>query len=149
VKLAVWAKACAERVLSYFEKVYPEDKRPREALRVLGEWIETGEFRMPVIRGASLGAHAAVRGVEGNASAVAAAHAAGQAVASAHVVTHALGAALYAQKAVAAANPEDAKTAVEAEKSWQLAQLSGRLQAWVGEQLSIIQRKSSLFRPIV
>ena len=37
--LAAWAIDCAERVLPYFEKKYPEDKRPRKAIAVLQDWI--------------------------------------------------------------------------------------------------------------
>lgn len=44
--LGVWAKACAERVLPYFEAAYPDDPRPRRALETLQAWIDTGEFRM-------------------------------------------------------------------------------------------------------
>jgi hypothetical protein len=97
--LGVWAKACAERVLPYFEQAFPEDARPRQALETLQAWIETGQFSMAVIRGASLGAHAAARDVGEDNPARSAARAAGQAVATAHVRTHAPGAALYAQQA--------------------------------------------------
>jgi hypothetical protein len=48
---------------------------------------------MAVIRKASLGAHAAVKGKK-EVDAVFAAHAAGQAVGTAHVVTYALGASI-------------------------------------------------------
>ena len=59
--LAVWAIDCAERVMPYFEEKYPEDPRPRQALETLKTWINTGVFKMAVIRGASLAAHAAAR----------------------------------------------------------------------------------------
>lgn len=98
--LARKAARCAERVLPYFEKKYPKDKRPRKAITALRAWIRTGVFSMPVIRKASLDAHAAARKAPENSAARAAARAAGQAAAVAHVVTHSRGVAYYAKKAV-------------------------------------------------
>jgi len=118
--LAFWAIACAERVLPHFEQKYPEDRRPRNALEILQTWINTGEFRMAVIRKASLDAHAAAREVGEDNSARSAARAAGQAVATAHVPTHAMGAAIYALQAIhRAANSSDADAAVARERDWQ------------------------------
>lgn len=125
--LAVWAIACVERVIPFFEKPYPQDSRPRQALATLQKWIETGEFHMSIIRGASLAAHAAARDAEANSPAQSAARAAGQAVATAHVPTHALGAALYAQQAIHRdASDENASNAVAGERDWQY-QLLGKL----------------------
>lgn len=122
--LAVWAADCAERVLPYFEAGHPDDPRPRRAIETCRAWAETGEFHMAVIRGASLGAHAAARDVGADNSARSAARAAGQAVATAHVRTHAPGAAIYAQQAVhRAASPAEAVSAVAAERAWQLQRL--------------------------
>jgi hypothetical protein len=130
--LALWAADCAEHVLPLFEEKYPDDPRPREAIRILREWEKTGKFSMPVIRGASLSAHAAARAVkEGDNAARFVARAAGQAVATAHVPTHALGPALYAYKAVAAANPLDAKAAIAKEHEWQFQRLPEALKEWV------------------
>jgi hypothetical protein len=100
--------------LLYFEEKYPEDTRPRDALRTLREWVQTGEFSMAVIRGASLAAHAA-----------------GQAVATAHVPTHALGPVLYAMQLVAAVSPIDVKAAVAREREWQTQRLPEHLRPWV------------------
>ena len=121
--LAYWAKACAERVLPFFEQDYPQDARPRQALETLQAWIDTGIFGMKVIRKASLESHAAARDVEDDNPARSAARAAGQAVATAHVRTHATGAAIYAQQAVhraAIASGQDANVAVSAERDWQI-----------------------------
>ena len=52
--LATWAADCAERVLPFFEKSYPNDNRPRKAIEVCRTWVRTGVFRMADIRGASL-----------------------------------------------------------------------------------------------
>lgn len=122
--LAIWAIACAERVLPYFEQQFPDDPRPRHALHTLQTWIDTGQFSMAVIRKASLDAHAAAREVGADTPARSAARAAGQAVATAHVRTHAPGAAIYAQQAVFRASPPDeAETAVAAERHWQYQRL--------------------------
>ena len=122
--LAVWAIDCAERVMPYFENNYPFDTRPRTALQTLQTWIETGEFKMAVIRKASLDAHAAAREVGEDTPARSAARAAGQAVATAHVRTHALGPSLYALQAIHRATPpEQADEAVKKERAWQYARL--------------------------
>ena len=111
--LGIWARDCAKRVLPYFEEKYPNDNRPRKALETLQEWIDTGIFKMIVIRKASLDAHAAARNTNDNV-ARSAARSAGQAVATAHVPTHALGAAIYAATAIRDATPETTK-----ERDWQ------------------------------
>lgn len=118
--LAIWAAECAERVLPYFEERYPDDNRPRMAIKVIREWVCTGVFKMSVIRGASLSAHAAARG-KAEPEARFAAHAAGQAVGTAHVSTHALGAAIYGIRAVAvhSGNVDDGLK----ERDWQLRRL--------------------------
>jgi hypothetical protein len=122
--LAIWATDCAERVMPYFEESFPEDPRPRDALVTLRAWISTGIFSMPVIRGASLGSHAAAREAGDDTPARSAARAAGQAVATAHVPRHSLGSAIYAQQAVwRAAKPGEAETAVAAERDWQYRRL--------------------------
>jgi hypothetical protein len=122
--LAAWAIECAERVLPYFESRFPEDRRPRQALDTLQAWIETGVFKMPVIRGASLASHAAAREVGADDPARSAARAAGQAVAVAHVPRHALGPAIYALQAIhRAASTGEAEDAVARERVWQYQRL--------------------------
>jgi hypothetical protein len=122
--LAVWAIDCAERVLPYFEEKYPEDHRPRNAIETLQTWIDTGVFRMAVIRKASLDSHAAAREVGEDNAARSAARAAGQAVATAHVPTHSIGAAIYALQAIhRATDSSDADAAVARERDWQLQHL--------------------------
>ena len=124
--VAVWAIDCAERVLPYFEEDYPEDQRPRQAVETLQAWIDTGVFKMAVIRKASLDSHAAAREVGADNAARSAARAAGQAVATAHVPTHAIGAAIYALQAIHrdtssadADQQNDADAAVAKERDWQ------------------------------
>lgn len=118
--LAIWAIDCAERVMPYFEEKYPQDHRPQQAIEALKMWLDTGVFKMAVIRKASLDAHAAARDVGEDGSARSAARAAGQAVATAHVARHAYGSAIYAQQAIfRASSPSDAEAAVAKERDWQ------------------------------
>jgi len=125
--LATWAADCAEHVLPFFEKALPKDDRPRTAMEVCRTWVRTGVFRMSVIRGASLAAHAAAREAKENDAACFAARAAGHAVATAHVPQHAFGSAYYALRAVAASDPADAEVKVTEERSWQSQRLSENL----------------------
>ena len=118
--LARWAIGCVERVLPYFEEKFPQDQRPRIAIDTLQTWIQTGVFKMAVIRKASLDSHAAAREVGEDSAARSAARAAGQAVATAHVRTHAIGAANYSLQAIhRAGNAEEVDLAVEKERAWQ------------------------------
>jgi hypothetical protein len=115
--LAVWAIDCAERVMPYFEEQYPQDHRPRQAIETLKTWIDTGIFKMAVIRKASLDSHAAAREVGEHSPARSAAHAAGQAVATAHVPRHAYGPAIYGQQAIYRAT--NSMDAADNERDWQ------------------------------
>jgi len=118
--LAIWAKDCAERVIEYFNRKYPEDYRPKLAIKELQAWINTGEFKWAVIRKVSLDSHAAAREVGEDSPARSAARAAGQAVATAHVSRHSYGSAIYAQQAIyRAANSSKASSAVARERDWQ------------------------------
>ena len=122
--LAVWAIDCVRRVLPYFEKKYPKDHRPQNAIKALRAWIKTGKFKMAIIRGASLAAHAAARQVGEDNAVRSAARAVGQAVATAHVPTHSIAAANYALQAIyRASNPAEAEKAVEKERKWQYKRL--------------------------
>ena len=95
--LALWAAACAEHVLHYFDQVRPEDSRPREAIDAARAWVR-GETRMSDARKAAFASNAAAREVSG--AAKFAALSAGQAGAVAHVAAHDLGAAAYAAAAL-------------------------------------------------
>ena len=127
--LAGWAFACTERVLPIFDSLYPDDKRPREALVTLQEWINTGHFSMKVIRGAALASHAAAREVGEDSAARSVARAAGQAVSTAHVKEHALAASYYALQAVFRNNIENNPVkAIEAEREWQFHRLLSQIE---------------------
>ncbi len=122
--LAIWAIDCVERVMPYFEEKYPEDHRPRKAIETLQSWINTGVFKMAIIRKASLDAHAAAREVGEDSPARSVARAAGQAVATAHVPIHSIGGAIYALQAIhRATDPSDTDAAIAKERDWQLQHL--------------------------
>lgn len=94
--LALWATDCAERVLPYFEKTRPRDKRPRKAIKAARDWVK-GRITVGEARKAALAAHAAARTTRG--AAQYAARSAGHAAATAHVASHSFAAAYYAEKA--------------------------------------------------
>jgi hypothetical protein len=144
VALALWSICCAERVLPIFESVAPDDSRPRDALAIGSEWARTLEFRMAVIRAASLAAHAAAKAVQSDQPASFAAHACGQAVATAHVTQHAYGGAYYALKALVSSRPQDRKK-VEEELAWQAEALPDHLRAEVMSRLIVEERSKGLF----
>lgn len=119
--LALWAVACAEHVLPFFESVRPSDPRPRQAIELARAWVR-GEVKMSQSREAAGGANAAARDLVG--AARFATYAAGQAAAVAHVAAHELGAAAYAIKAARAAAPEGVgEEAGRTECRWQREQL--------------------------
>jgi hypothetical protein len=119
--LAVWAAACAEHVLPFFEAVQPADPRPRQAIAQSRAWVR-GELTMSRARTAAGHANAAARALSG--AARHAAYAAGQAAAVAHVAAHELGAAAYAIKAARAAAPGgESERAGRRECRWQRDQL--------------------------
>ncbi|MCO7220681.1 putative immunity protein [Klenkia sp. PcliD-1-E] len=103
--LALWAAACAERVLPLFAAERPDDTRPSDALAAVRAWTR-GDLPMMATRAAGGHAMGAARDLRG--AARFAAYAAGQAAVVAHVAEHDLGAAAYAIKAVRAAGGPDA-----------------------------------------
>jgi hypothetical protein len=143
--MATWALDSAERVLPLFERAFPSDHRPRAALEVGREWVRSGDFSMPVIRGASLAAHAAAKGAARDVAAREAAHAAGQAVATAHVPQHAYGGAYYALRAIIADGPEQAAGRVDEELAWQRANLPEHLRDEIMDRIIVEPRSKGLF----
>jgi hypothetical protein len=115
--LALWAADCAEHVLHHFERVRPDDHRPRQAIGDTHAWVR-GELRMSDARKAAFASNAAAREVSG--AARFAALAAGQAAAVAHVAAHELGAAANAIRAAREAAPEGERdAAARKECRWQ------------------------------
>ncbi|MBV9582125.1 MAG: hypothetical protein JO057_26375, partial [Chloroflexi bacterium] len=49
--LGLWAAACAEHVLAFFESSQPADPRPRQAIEQARAWVR-GEVRMMQARAA-------------------------------------------------------------------------------------------------
>ena len=143
--MAMWAADCAERVLSLFENAYPNDDRPRQAIEACRAWVQTGEFKMAEIRGASLAAHAAARAAKENTAACFAARAAGQAVATAHVPQHAFGGAYYALKAIAAADPAQAEVKVSKERNWQVRHSPTKLRPEVLKRVIVQKRDDGIY----
>lgn len=128
-RLALWAAACAEHVLHFFEAMQPDDLRPRHAIDQARAWVR-GEIKMSQARAAAGAANAAARDLSG--AARHAAYAAGQAAAVAHVAAHELGAAAYAIKAARAAAPEgQSEQAGRLECAWQREQLPEALRELV------------------
>ena len=127
--LALWAADCAQHVLPLFERVRPEDDRPRRAIEAVRTWTRGG-MTMSESRAAGGHAMAAARDLTGPGRQ--AAFAAGQAAAVAHVAAHELGAAAYAIKAArAAAAADEAEEAGRLECAWQRAQLPDEIRALV------------------
>jgi hypothetical protein len=129
-RLALWAAACAEHVLAFFESARPEDPRPRQAIEQARAWAR-GEVTMTQARAAGGHAMGAARDLRG--AARYAAYAAGQAAVVAHVAAHELGAAAYAIKAARAAAPKgaSAESAGRRECQWQRDQLPEAIRALV------------------
>ena len=119
--LAIWAADCAQHVLYLFEKMQPNDDRPRRAIKSTRSWAR-GEITMSQAR--AVGGHAMAAARELSGAARHAAYAAGQAAVVAHVAAHELGAAAYAIKAArAGALDGQAEEAGCFECEWQRAQL--------------------------
>ena len=119
--LALWAAACAEHVLGFFESAQPEDSRPREAIEHARAWV-LGEVNMMRARKAAGRAQAAARDLRG--APRHAAYAAGQAAVVPHVAAHELGAAAYAIKAARSGAPDgEGEAAGRLERRWQRDQL--------------------------
>lgn len=100
IRITLWACDVAERVLAEFERVFPDDKRPRKAIEAGRKW-SSGEMTITGAREAAFAAHAAARDARSliEPKAEAAARSAGHAAATAHVITHAPHACTYALKA--------------------------------------------------
>src|SRR5688572_11831630 len=90
--LALLAAKDAMKLLPLFEKKYPKDKRPREAIEAARDWAK-GKIRVGAARNAALAAHAAARKArdDGNDAACFVARATGHAAATAHVASHSKG----------------------------------------------------------
>jgi hypothetical protein len=99
--IAAWCIPYAEQhVLPIYERSFPNDARPRTALRLAKDWLD-GKVKLPAVKKAVLDCHAAAREAESNPAAQAAARTAGQAAATVHTPTHSLGLVFYGAAAIA------------------------------------------------
>lgn len=99
--LANWAIAYSEAVLQpLWERDYPEDLRPQQALRAARQWL-AGTIKLPQAKKEILACHAAAREAAGHPVAQAAARAIGQSAATIHAAQHCIGLFFYGALAVA------------------------------------------------
>jgi len=99
--LAHWPINYAERViLPIWNKYYPEDFRPQNALNATREWL-SGKIKLPQAKPAILACHAAAHEATENPDAQASARAIGQCASTIHSSRHCIGLALYGALAVA------------------------------------------------
>jgi hypothetical protein len=126
----LWAAACAEHVLHFFETECPLDKRPHVAIEAIRAWTQG---RVTMMDSRAAGGHAMGAARELTGAARHAAYAAGQAACVAHVAEHNLGAAAYAIKAARAGTPEDKELAGRLECEWQRGQLPEAIRELVAE----------------
>jgi len=99
--LANWAIDYSEQVLlPIWEKSFPEDDRPKEALEAGREWL-SGVIKLPDAKKKILECHGAARDAESKPAAQAAARAIGQSASTIHSARHCIGLALYGALAVA------------------------------------------------
>lgn len=99
--LANWAIDYSEAVmLPLWNKVYPDDLRPQQALKAAREWL-AGEIKLPQAKKEILACHGAAREAAGNPTAQAAARSIGQSASTIHSAQHCIGLAFYGALAVA------------------------------------------------
>lgn len=124
-ELALWASACAARVISSFENRYPSDSRPRNALIAAQRWA-AGEIEGHEAREHSRGADRAAREAS-DAAATAAARCCAEAALVSWGSLHAAAVAAYARVAVFEEEAVDPAAAAAAELEWQRSALSPSL----------------------
>lgn len=113
--LALWAFDLAEEAVRILEEKYPDEARPRTALRLSRQWAR-GEIKMPVAKRAILDCHAVAKEIDDK-EAIALCHAVGQACAVVHTVGHALGFPIYDLTATICRHIDDYEGAVLARKN--------------------------------
>ena len=96
-----WAAGYAkEHIIPVYERAYPADTRPRDAVMNALGWLE-GRVKFVDAKESNNAAHTAATEAEGNTAAQAAARAAAHAALTIHVPTHCLGIAFYGGAALA------------------------------------------------
>lgn len=99
--VAAWCVSYAEtRMLPIYERAYPSDTRPRDALAAARAYIADAAA-FPELKAGVSTCHAAAKEAERNPAAQAAARATAHAASAVHALAHSLGLALYGTTAVA------------------------------------------------
>ncbi len=99
--LANWCISyCFAYLIPIYEKLCPNDMRPRYALNAANEWL-TGKIKLPQAKAIILACHAAARELDAIPAAQACARAIGQCASTIHSASHCLGIALYGALAIA------------------------------------------------
>ena len=91
--LVLWALELAEETAQKLEEKYPEDLRPREAVKAATSWTKD-QIKMPIAKQAILNCHAMAKELD-NPADIAQCHAVGQACSVVHTAGHALGYPMY------------------------------------------------------
>ncbi|MDD2489812.1 MAG: hypothetical protein PHY26_00955 [Bacilli bacterium] len=120
--LARWAIDCVERFMPLFEKKYPNEKRPRDAINMLKKWI-TVEVKMWDARKYTYPVLVAARELEKTDKASSQiARACSHTLATCHVPIHAEGAAMYTVSALyyLNQNKDNVNQLLEDERNWQI-----------------------------
>ena len=113
--LVLWALEYAEELAHKFERKYPDEHRPREAVESCRAWAQ-GSVKMPIAKKAIHAAHNAATEIADDIVYCSIARAIGQAVATVHVETHAIGGPVYALTAlIYESDKENAQVAVAKE----------------------------------
>lgn len=101
ITLANWAIDYSEDViLRIWQKYYPCDSRPNEAITAARRWL-TGEVILPYVKGKILDCHAAAREVAHNHVAFISARAIAQCASTIHSARHCMGLVMYGSLAIA------------------------------------------------
>lgn len=99
--LANWmVDYCEQVILPLWNKHYPDDQRPENALNAARKWL-SGIIKLPEAKSVILECHAAAREAEENPVPQAAARAIGQSASTIHSARHCIGLVLYGALAVA------------------------------------------------
>lgn len=123
--LAQWAIECLNRSLSVFEERYPDERLPREAIKILQDWMED-RITMWEARKHCWDILALARKIESEDKACAQiVRAASHCLATCHVPTHAEGTVMYVISAIKHLNhdKENVIALMEKERAWQISRL--------------------------
>lgn len=91
---------CETHILPIYEKLRPDDFRPRGALSAARGWLD-GSLKLPQAKAFILSCHAAARELQSSPAAKASARAIGQCASTIHSASHSLGLACYGALAIA------------------------------------------------